>query len=210
MNFKLLKIGDIVSDKVTGAKFSVVEINSDSVLPICLKLITDIKEPIYLNFRAYASAYFNEIGEELWVFNNKQEAYNYYLPTITYQRRILTCEDLVLESTSPWIKPKETKEEGVEDIEIGSILEFRNGSEYGKFLVVSIETKFSFEKVATLRLIKPINNPIDTTPNTGLGTFSKVGDTLTILNNENQYWSEFGCKPKSNTILLDRCFLVLK
>ena len=98
----------------------------------------------------------------------------------------------------------------VEDIEIGSILEFRNGSEYGKFLVVSIETKFSFEKVATLRLIKPITNPIDTTPNTGLGTFSKVGDTLMILNDETQYWSEFDCKPKSNTILLDRCFLVLK
>ena len=89
----------------------------------------------------------------------------------------------------------------VEDIEIGSILEFKNGSEYGKFLV---------ERMVTLRLIKPIINSIDTTPNTGLGTFSKVGDTLSVLNDEEQYWSEFNCKPKSNTILLDRCFLVLK
>lgn len=98
----------------------------------------------------------------------------------------------------------------VEDIEIGSILEFKNGSEYGKFLVVSIEKKFDFERMVTLRLIKPIINSIDTTPNTGLGTFSKVGDTLSVLNDEEQYWSEFNCKPKSNTILLDRCFLVLK
>lgn len=98
----------------------------------------------------------------------------------------------------------------IEDIEIGSVLEFKNGSEYGKFLVVSIEKKFDFERLVTLRLIKPIANPIDTTPNTGLGSFSKVGDTLLILNDEEQYWSEFNCKPKSNTILLNRCFLVLK
>lgn len=111
---KLLKVGDVVTDRITGAKFSVVEVKSDSVLPICLKLITDITEPIYLNLKAYTSAYFTEINEEFWVFSNYQEAYNYYLPCDVYQgRRILTCEDLVLKSTSSWIEPKEPTEEEV-------------------------------------------------------------------------------------------------
>lgn len=109
---KLLKVGDVVTDRITGAKFSVVEVKGDSVLPICLKLITDITEPIYLNLKAYTSAYFTEIGEEFWLFSNYKEAYNYYLPCDVYQgRRILTCEDLVLKSTSSWIEPKEPTEE---------------------------------------------------------------------------------------------------
>lgn len=62
---KLLKVGDVVTDRITGAKFSVVEVKSDSIFPICLKLITDITEPIYLNLKAYTSAYFTEIGEKL-------------------------------------------------------------------------------------------------------------------------------------------------
>ena len=119
---KLLKVGDVVTDRITGAKFSVVEVKSDDVLPLCLKLITDIKEPIYLNLKAYTSAYFTEIGEEFWVFNNYQGAYNYYLPCDVYQgRRILTCEDLVLKSTSSWIEPKELTEEIEEESDLISL-----------------------------------------------------------------------------------------
>lgn len=114
---KLLKVGDVVTDRITGAKFSVVEVKSDSVLPICLKLIKDITEPIYLNLKAYTSSYFTEIGEEFWLFSNYQEAYNYYLPCDVYQgRRILTCEDLVLKSTSSWIEPTEEIEEEESDL----------------------------------------------------------------------------------------------
>lgn len=119
---KLLKVGDVVTDRITGAKFSVVEVKSDSVLPICLKLITDITDPIYLNLKAYTSAYFTEIGEEFWLFSNYQEAYNYYLPCDVYQgRRILTCEDLVLKSTSSWIEPKEPTEEIKEEPDLISL-----------------------------------------------------------------------------------------
>lgn len=119
---KLLKVGDVVTDRITGAKFSVVEVKSDDVLPLCLKLITDIKEPIYLNLKAYTSAYFTEIGEEFWVFNNYQGAYNYYLPCDVYKgRRILTCEDLVLKSTSSWIEPKEPTEEIEEESDLISL-----------------------------------------------------------------------------------------
>lgn len=119
---KLLKVGDVVTDRITGAKFSVVEVKSDSVLPLCLKLITDIKEPIYLNLKAYTSAYFTEIDEQFWLFSNYQEAYNYYLPCDVYQgRRILTCEDLVLKSTSYWIEPKEPTEEIEEESDLISL-----------------------------------------------------------------------------------------
>lgn len=119
---KLLKVGDVVTDRITGAKFSVVEVKSDSVLPICLKLITDITEPIYLNLKAYTSSYFTEIGEEFWLFSNYQEAYNYYLPCDVYQgRRILTCEDLVLKSTSSWIEPKEPTKEIEEESDLISL-----------------------------------------------------------------------------------------
>ena len=119
---KLLKVGDVVTDRITGAKFSVVEVKSDSVLPLCLKLITDIKEPIYLNLKAYTSAYFTEIDEQFWLFSNYQEAYNYYLPCDVYQgRRILTCEDLVLKSTSSWIEPKEPTEEIEEESDLISL-----------------------------------------------------------------------------------------
>nr|DAP65323.1 MAG TPA: hypothetical protein [Caudoviricetes sp.] len=119
---KLLKVGDVVTDRITGAKFSVVEVKSDDVLPLCLKLITDITEPIYLNLKAYTSAYFTEIGEEFWLFSNYQEAYNYYLPCDVYQgRRILTCEDLVLKSTSSWIEPKEPTEEIEEESDLISL-----------------------------------------------------------------------------------------
>lgn len=119
---KLLKVGDVVTDRITGAKFSVVEVKSGDVLPLCLKLITDITEPIYLNLKAYTSAYFTEIGEEFWLFSNYQEAYNYYLPCDVYQgRRILTCEDLVLKSTSSWIEPKEPTEEIEEESDLISL-----------------------------------------------------------------------------------------
>lgn len=119
---KLLKVGDVVTDRITGAKFSVVEVKSDDVLPVCLKLITDIKEPIYLNLKAYTSSYFTEIGEEFWVFSDYQEAYKYYLPCDVYQgRRILTCEDLVLKSTSSWIEPKEPTEEIEEESDLISL-----------------------------------------------------------------------------------------
>lgn len=119
---KLLKVGDVVTDRITGAKFSVVEVKSDSILPIYLKLITDITEPIYLNLKAYTSAYFTEIGEEFWLFSNYQEAYNYYLPCDVYQgRRILTCEDLVLKSTSSWIEPKEPTEKIKEEPDLISL-----------------------------------------------------------------------------------------
>lgn len=119
---KLLKVGDIVTDRITGAKFSVVEVKSNDVLPVCLKLITDIKEPIYLNLKAYTSSYFTEIGEEFWVFSDYQEAYKYYLPCEVYQgRRILTCEDLVLKSTSSWIEPKEPTEEIEEESDLISL-----------------------------------------------------------------------------------------
>lgn len=119
---KLLKVGDVVTDRITGAKFSVVEVKSDSVLPLCLKLITDIKEPIYLNLKAYTSAYFTEIDEQFWLFSNYQEAYNYYLPCDVYQgRRILTCEDLVLKATSYWIEPKEPTEEIEEESDLISL-----------------------------------------------------------------------------------------
>lgn len=119
---KLLKVGDVVTDRITGAKFSVVEVKSGDVLPLCLKLITDITEPIYLNLKAYTSAYFTEIGEEFWLFSNYQEAYNYYLPCDVYQgRRILTCEDLVLKSTSSWIEPKEPTEKIKEEPDLISL-----------------------------------------------------------------------------------------
>lgn len=119
---KLLKVGDVVTDRITGAKFSVVEVKSDSVLPLCLKLITDIREPIYLDLKAYTSAYFTEIDEVFWLFSNYQEAYNYYLPCDVYQgRRILTCEDLVLKSTSSWIEPKEPTEEIEEESDLISL-----------------------------------------------------------------------------------------
>nr|DAY41606.1 MAG TPA: hypothetical protein [Caudoviricetes sp.] len=119
---KLLKVGDIVTDRITGAKFSVVEVKSDSVFPIYLKLITDITEPIYLNLKAYTSTCFTEIGEEFWVFSDYQVAYKYYLPCEVCQgRRILTCEDLVLKSTSSWIEPKEPTEEIEEESDLISL-----------------------------------------------------------------------------------------
>lgn len=112
---KLLKVGDVVTDRITGAKFSVVEVKSNDVLPVCLKLITDIKEPIYLNLKAYTSSYFTEIGEEFWVFVDYQEAYKYYLPCDVYQgRRILTCTDLELKEESPWKTEIKAKEVAIE------------------------------------------------------------------------------------------------
>lgn len=105
---KLLKVGDIVIDKISKAEFIVTDIKEGNSLPLCLQLISEIKDPIYLNYVVNAASIYTEKGDEYWVYLNNNLAYGAYsYPTVYVNRRIMTCEDLVLKSTAPWIKPKE-------------------------------------------------------------------------------------------------------
>ena len=105
---KLLKIGDIVIDKISKAEFVITGINEGSSLPLCLQLISEIKDPIYLNYVATTTSAYAEKGDAYWIYLSHSIAYgDYSYPTVYTNRRIMTCEDLVLKSTSPWIKPKE-------------------------------------------------------------------------------------------------------
>lgn len=112
---KLLKVGDIVVDKVSEAEFIVTDIKEGNSLPLCLQLISEIKDPIYLNYVVNAASIYTEKGDNYWVYLNHHVAYNdYSYPTVYTNRRILTCEDLELKETAPWIKPKEQAKEEVE------------------------------------------------------------------------------------------------
>lgn len=105
---KLLKVGDIVVDKVSGAEFIVTGIKEADKLPLCLQLISEIKDPIYLNYVATTTTAYDEKGDAYWIYLSHSIAYGAYsYPTVYVNRRIMTCEDLVLKSTAPWIKPKE-------------------------------------------------------------------------------------------------------
>ena len=105
---KLLKVGDIVIDKFSKAEFVVTGINEGSSLPLCLQLISEIKDPIYLNYVVNAASIYTKKGDEYWVYLSHSIAYDdYSYPTVYINRRILTCEDLGLKETAPWIKPKE-------------------------------------------------------------------------------------------------------
>ena len=108
---KLLKVGDIVIDNVSKAEFIVTDIDEDDNLPLCLQLISEIQYPIYLNYLVGATSIYAEKGDEYWVYLNHSIAYGAYsYPTTYANRKIMTCEDLVLKSTSPWIKPTENVE----------------------------------------------------------------------------------------------------
>lgn len=105
---KLLKVGDIVVDKVSEAEFVVTGIKEADSLPLCLQLISEIKDPIYLNYVATTTTAYAEKGDAYWIYLSHSIAYGAYsYPTVYVNRRIMTCEDLVLKSTAPWIKPKE-------------------------------------------------------------------------------------------------------
>lgn len=112
---KLLKIGDIVVDNVSKAEFIVTNIDEGDELPLCLQLISEIIYPIYLNYLVGTNSIYTDKGDEYWVYLNHNLAYSAYsYPTTYANRRIMTCEDLVLKSTSPWIKPTENVEKVAE------------------------------------------------------------------------------------------------
>lgn len=110
---KLLKVGDIVVDKVSEAEFVVTSINEGSSLPLCLQLISEIKDPIYLNYVANAASIYTKKGDEYCVYLSHSIAYgDYSYPTVYTNRRILTCEDLELKETAPWkVAPKKVEKE---------------------------------------------------------------------------------------------------
>lgn len=109
---KLLKIGDIVVDKVSEAEFVVTGIKEADSLPLCLQLISEIKDPIYLNYVVNAASIYTKKGDKYWVYLNCNIAYGDYSYHIVYtNRRILTCEDLELKETAPWkVAPKKAEE----------------------------------------------------------------------------------------------------
>lgn len=109
---KLLKVGDIVVDKVSEAKFVVTGIKEADKLPLCLQLISEIKDPIYLNYVAGTTTAYAEKGDAYWIYLSHSIAYGAYsYPTVYTNRRILTCEDLELKETAPWkVAPKKVEE----------------------------------------------------------------------------------------------------
>ena len=109
---KLLKVGDIVIDKISKAEFVITGINEGSSLPLCLQLISEIKDPIYLNYVVNAASIYTKKGDEYWVYLSHSIAYDdYSYPTVYINRRILTCEDLELKETAPWkVSPKKVEE----------------------------------------------------------------------------------------------------
>lgn len=109
---KPLKIGDIVIDKISKAEFIVTDIKEGNSLPLCLQLISEIKDPIYLNYVVNAASIYTEKGDNYWVYLNHHVAYgDYSFPTVYTNRRILTCEDLELKETAPWkVAPKKAEE----------------------------------------------------------------------------------------------------
>ena len=109
---KLLKVGDIVVDKVSEAEFVVTGIKEADSLPLCLQLISEIKDPIYLNYVVNAASIYTRKGDKYWVYLNCNIAYgDYSYRTVYTNRRILTCEDLELKETAPWkVAPKKAEE----------------------------------------------------------------------------------------------------
>lgn len=109
---KLLKVGDIVVDKVSEAEFVVTGIKEADNLPLCLQLISEIKDPIYLNYVATTTTAYAEKGDAYWIYLSHSIAYGAYsYPTVYTNRRILTCEDLELKETAPWkVAPKKVEE----------------------------------------------------------------------------------------------------
>lgn len=109
---KLLKVGDIVVDKVSEAEFIVTGIKEADNLPLCLQLISEIKDPIYLNYVATTTTAYAEKGDAYWIYLSHSIAYGAYsYPTVYVNRRILTCEDLELKETAPWkVAPKKAEE----------------------------------------------------------------------------------------------------
>lgn len=110
---KLLKVGDIVIDKISKAEFVITGINEGSSLPLCLQLISEIKDPIYLNYVVNAASIYTKKGDEYWVYLSHSIAYDdYSYPTVYINRRILTCEDLELKETAPWkVSPKKVEKD---------------------------------------------------------------------------------------------------
>lgn len=99
---KLLKVGDIVVDNISKAEFIITNINEANRLPLCLQLTSEISYPIYLNYLVGTTSVYAEKGDEYWVYLNNNLAYSAYsYPTTYVNRRIMTCEDLVLKSTAP-------------------------------------------------------------------------------------------------------------
>lgn len=109
---KLLKVGDIVVDKVSEAEFVVTGIKEADSLPLCLQLISEIKDPIYLNYVATITTAYAEKGDAYWIYLSHSIAYGAYsYPTVYTNRRILTCKDLELKETAPWkVAPKKAEE----------------------------------------------------------------------------------------------------
>lgn len=109
---KLLKVGDIVIDKISKAEFIVTDIKEGNSLPLCLQLISEIKDPIYLNYVVNAASIYTKKGDKYWVYLNCNIAYgDYSYRTVYTNRRILTCEDLELKETAPWkVAPKKAEE----------------------------------------------------------------------------------------------------
>lgn len=119
---KLLKVGDIVVDNVSKAEFIVININEGDRLPLRLQLTSEISYPIYLNYLVGTTSIYTDKGDEDWVYLNHNLAYSAYsYPTTYANRRIMTCEDLVLKSTSSWIEPKEPTEEIEEESDLISL-----------------------------------------------------------------------------------------
>ena len=119
---KLLKVGDIVVDNVSKAEFIVTDIDEEDELPLHLQLTSEISYPIYLNYLVGTNSIYTDKGDEYWVYLNHNLAYSAYsYPTTYANRRIMTCEDLVLKSTSPWIKTKEPTEEIEEESDLISL-----------------------------------------------------------------------------------------
>lgn len=119
---KLLKVGDIVVDNVSKAEFIVTDIDEEDELPLYLQLTSEISYPIYLNYLVGTNSIYTDKGDEYWVYLNHNLAYSAYSHPTTYaNRRIMTCEDLVLKSTSPWIKTKEPTEEIEEESDLISL-----------------------------------------------------------------------------------------
>ena len=115
---KLLKVGDIVIDKISKAEFVITGINEGSSLPLCLQLISEIKDPIYLNYVVNAASIYTKKGDEYWVYLSHSIAYDdYSYPTVYINRRILTCEDLKLKETAPWKVSPKVAPKKVEEIE---------------------------------------------------------------------------------------------
>ena len=109
--------GEIVQDSISGAKFKVIEVDTDSeVVPVKLRILDDPEVPISTSFSEARKETFTFKDDEIWIYTSIQSAFENEVISkagadeFLRNQRLLTCADLVRTIEAPDTRKIETLE----------------------------------------------------------------------------------------------------